>query len=165
MDYRIFNVRKDVNAYNCTQGRMDTVRESALKVGSGRKIPCCTGESNLCERHDGPMLYQLSYIPILMSLTRKGKCTLKYQQKHEAALEPVKKDNGSDAGTLISMNIHVDLNMPLILFGWNQKAQTDWIFDWLFRYQILHLKSKLQQGKPNFKIFRHVKAKSKNAKI
>ena len=107
MDYRIFNVRKDVNAYNCTQGRTDTVRESALKVGSGRKIPCCTGESNLCERHDGPMLYQLSYIPILMSLTRKRKCTLKYQQKHEAALEPVKKDNGSDAGTLISMNIYM----------------------------------------------------------
>ena len=33
-------------------------RESALKVDSGRKIPCHTGESNLCQRHGGPMLYQ-----------------------------------------------------------------------------------------------------------
>ena len=43
---------------------MDTVRESALKVDSGRKIPCRTGESNLRLRRAGPMLYQLSYIPI-----------------------------------------------------------------------------------------------------
>ena len=32
------------------------VRESALKVDSGRKIPCRTGESNLRQRRDGPML-------------------------------------------------------------------------------------------------------------
>ena len=41
----------------------DTVRESALKVDSGRKIPCSTGESNLHWQHASPMLYQLSYIP------------------------------------------------------------------------------------------------------
>ena len=41
----------------------DTVRESALKLDSGRKIPCRTGESNLRQRCAGPMLYQLSYIP------------------------------------------------------------------------------------------------------
>ena len=34
------------------------VRESALKVDSGRKIPCCRGESNLRQQHDGPMLCQ-----------------------------------------------------------------------------------------------------------
>ena len=34
------------------------VRESALKVDSGRKIPCRTGESNLRQRRDGPMLYK-----------------------------------------------------------------------------------------------------------
>ena len=34
------------------------IRESALKVGSGRKIPCCTRESNQHQQHDGPMLYQ-----------------------------------------------------------------------------------------------------------
>ena len=39
------------------------VEESALKVDSGRKIPCRTGESNLRRRRAGPMLYQLSYIP------------------------------------------------------------------------------------------------------
>ena len=44
-------------------GRMDTLRESALKGDSGRKIPCRTGKSNLFGRRTGPMLYQLSYIP------------------------------------------------------------------------------------------------------
>ena len=32
------------------------VRESALKVDSGRKISCRTGESNLHQWHDGPTL-------------------------------------------------------------------------------------------------------------
>ena len=44
-------------------GCTDTVRESALKVDSGRKIPCRTGEPNLRRWRAGPMLYQLSYIP------------------------------------------------------------------------------------------------------
>ena len=43
------------------------VRESALKADSGRKIPRGTGESNLRQRHDGPMLNQLSYIPPTLS--------------------------------------------------------------------------------------------------
>ena len=63
MDYRIFNMRTDVNACDCTQGCMDTVRESALKVDSGRKIPCHTGELNLHRQCAGTMLYQLGYIP------------------------------------------------------------------------------------------------------
>ena len=33
------------------------VRESALKVDSGRKIPRLTGESNMRQRRDGPMLW------------------------------------------------------------------------------------------------------------
>ena len=41
-DYGIFNVRTDINASNCTRGRMDTLRESALKADSGRNIPCRT---------------------------------------------------------------------------------------------------------------------------
>ena len=44
------------------EGGADTVRESALKVDSGRKIACRTGTSNLLPRRVGPMLYQLSYI-------------------------------------------------------------------------------------------------------
>ena len=64
MDYGIFNVRIDINACDCTRGCTDTVRESALKVDSRRKIPCRTGESNLRRQRAGPMLYQLSYIPI-----------------------------------------------------------------------------------------------------
>ena len=63
MDYGIFNVRTYVNACDCTRGCVDTVRESAVKVDSGRKIPCRTGESNLRQHRAGPMLYQLSYIP------------------------------------------------------------------------------------------------------
>ena len=66
MDCRIFNVRTDVNACSCTWGCMDTIRESALKVDSGRKIPYRTRESNLRQRRAGPMLYQLSYILALL---------------------------------------------------------------------------------------------------
>ena len=62
-DYGIFNVRTDVNASDCTRGCTDTVRESALKVDSGRKIPCRPWESNLRRRHAGPILYQLGHIP------------------------------------------------------------------------------------------------------
>ena len=42
------------------------VRESALKVDSGRKIPCRTEESHLGQRRAGPTLYQLSYIPVVI---------------------------------------------------------------------------------------------------
>ena len=64
MDYRIFNVRIDVNACDCTRGCTDTVRESALKVVFRRKISCRAGESYLRRRRVGPVLYQLSYILI-----------------------------------------------------------------------------------------------------
>ena len=71
MDYRIFNVYTYVTACDCTRGCTDTLKESALKVDSGRKIPCRTWESNLCQRRASPMLYQLSYIP-----TQVTKCGL-----------------------------------------------------------------------------------------
>ena len=64
MGYGIFNARTDVSARNCARGRTETVKESALTVDSGRKIPCCTRESNLRRQPAGPILYQLSYIPI-----------------------------------------------------------------------------------------------------
>ena len=63
MYYNSFNVRTDANACDCTRGSTDTVRESALKVGSGRKIPCRIGEWNLCRQRVGLTLYQVSYIP------------------------------------------------------------------------------------------------------
>ena len=63
MDYRIFNVRTDVNACDSTRGCTDTVTESALKVDSRRKLPHRTGESNLPQRRAGPTLYQLGNIP------------------------------------------------------------------------------------------------------
>ena len=47
----------------CTRVCTDTLRESALKVDSGRKIPCRIGESNLHRQRAGPTLCQLSYIP------------------------------------------------------------------------------------------------------
>ena len=43
MDYGIFIVRTDINAYDCTRGFTDIVRESAPKVDSRRKILCRTG--------------------------------------------------------------------------------------------------------------------------
>ena len=67
MDYEIFNVRTDVNASGFARGGCrDTVRESALKIDSGRKIPWHTGESNLRRQRAGRMLYQLSYIPTFL---------------------------------------------------------------------------------------------------
>ena len=66
MDYGIFNVRTDVNACDCARGCTDAVRESALKVDSGRKNPLMHREIDLHRRRDGPMLYQLSYIPTLV---------------------------------------------------------------------------------------------------
>ena len=56
MDCRIFNRGTDVSACNCTEGCAVIVRESALKVDYGRKIPCRTRESNLRQRRDDPML-------------------------------------------------------------------------------------------------------------
>ena len=56
----ILNVPTYVSAH---EGCTNTMRKSALKVDSGRKIPCRTGESNLPQRRAGPTLYQLSYIP------------------------------------------------------------------------------------------------------
>ena len=37
MDFRVFNIHKVVNACRCTWGCMDTEKESALKVDSGKK--------------------------------------------------------------------------------------------------------------------------------
>ena len=45
------------------KGVQTYVRESALKMDSGRKIPCRTRELNLHQRHDGPMLYQWATSP------------------------------------------------------------------------------------------------------
>ena len=64
MDYGIFNVRTDVNAFDCTRECANTVKESALKVDSGRKIPCRTRESNLRRRRADPMLRPTELHPI-----------------------------------------------------------------------------------------------------
>ena len=44
-------------------GVLTDIRESTLKVDSGRKIPCRTGESNLCQQRDGLMLYPTELHP------------------------------------------------------------------------------------------------------
>ena len=75
MVFGIFNVRTNVNACDCTRGCADTERESALKVDSGRKIPCRTGESNLRQRRAGPTLCKLSYIPTLFRKGHSQLCT------------------------------------------------------------------------------------------
>ena len=64
MDYRIFIVRTDVNAWNCTQGCTDTEGESALKVDSGKKIPCRTGESNLRQPTELHPIPYNNYLPV-----------------------------------------------------------------------------------------------------
>ena len=47
---------------------VQTLQESALKVDPGRKIPCHTGESNLCQRRADLTFYKLSYILTLQML-------------------------------------------------------------------------------------------------
>ena len=53
VDYKLFHMHTDVNACDGTRG----IRESALKVDSGRKIPCRTRESNLCQQRACPAIY------------------------------------------------------------------------------------------------------------
>ena len=76
MVLRIFHLRSDVNVRDCKRGCRDTVKDSALKSDSGRNIPCRIGESSLRRRRAGPMLFQLSYIPISKPLT----CDFFFQQ-------------------------------------------------------------------------------------
>ena len=62
--FRIFNMRTNVHILNAHWGCTDTVRESALKVDSRRKIPCWTRDSNLHQCHTClfiQMIYQVSY--------------------------------------------------------------------------------------------------------
>ena len=62
----------------------------------------------------------------------------------------------SDVSALISRDIQVELNMPLILFGLDQNVQTDRKFDLIILMAKFHIfKSKLQKGKPNVNIFIH----------
>ena len=60
-------------------GVTDTIREPALKVDSGRKIPYHTGELNLHQRHARPTLHQLSYIPVARRVGCMGFISFLYQ--------------------------------------------------------------------------------------
>ena len=50
MDDSLFNVRTDVNAYDAQGGCKNTVRESALKVDSGKKNPLPHRGNRTCIR-------------------------------------------------------------------------------------------------------------------
>ena len=74
MDYRIFNMRTDVNACGCTQGCTDTVRESALKADSERKNPlphrgiepasaACRSDALATELHPPPADWLSLHLP------------------------------------------------------------------------------------------------------
>ena len=60
------------NVCDCTWGCADTIRQSALKVDSGRNIPRCSGESNLCQQCASLMLDHLSYIPSAVNILDCG---------------------------------------------------------------------------------------------
>ena len=68
LTYAQMLMRADVH-----RGSIDTERESAVKFSSGRKIPCCTRESNLHQWHAGLALYQLNYIPAPLPLHGRGR--------------------------------------------------------------------------------------------
>ena len=53
LTWTISNKDTDVNACDCTWGCTDTIRESTLKVDSGRKIPCRTRLSNRRQQRAG----------------------------------------------------------------------------------------------------------------
>ena len=97
MDYGIFNAHTDVNACDCTRGCADTVSESALKVDSGRKIPCRTGESNLRLRHAGPMLNKLSCIPTHSSVLIAVEHMMLYAAEHTFLIKTNKETNKKTA--------------------------------------------------------------------
>ena len=62
----------------------------------------------------------------------------------------------SDVSALIGRDIQVELNMPLILFGFDQNVQTDKGLDLIIliaKFRIF--KSKLQKGKANVNMFIH----------
>ena len=61
----IFNVPTDVIAHIQGGGCAYTLRESAVQVDSGRKIPCCTRDWNLSSSALDLMLNPLSHIPAL----------------------------------------------------------------------------------------------------
>ena len=63
IDYKIFNVRTDVNACDCTRVCTDTVRESALKVDSGRKSLAALGNRTCVGSVPVQCCNRLSYIP------------------------------------------------------------------------------------------------------
>ena len=67
-------------AHGCCR---DIVRESALNVESGRKIPCRTGELNLPQLHAGPTLYQPRVsvrIPLVMIIRLSAALAFSYQE-------------------------------------------------------------------------------------
>ena len=78
MDYGIYNVHTDVNAYDCTRGCTDIVRESALKANWEKNPLLHRGIEPVPV---GPMVYQLSYIPIGKQ-TNKQTNTQQQQQQH-----------------------------------------------------------------------------------
>ena len=110
MDYTIFNMRTDVNAFGCTRGCTDTVRGSALKVKSERKIPCHTGESNQTQRRAHPMLYQLSHVPAFDYVPAACRDTDFYvrDQKHVAQK---RYSSSSKDDTQIREVLHIFLQM------------------------------------------------------
>ena len=60
---------------NAHGGVRTHARESALKVESGRKIPCCARKSNLRQRRDSPVLYKSATSPPIFSLITSSDCS------------------------------------------------------------------------------------------
>ena len=85
------------------EGFADTVRESALKVDSGTKIPCRTRESNLAQRRVCPTLYQLSYIRA--SLFSLSSAVIVVAEREREWMCNV-SDRGSSNSNIYKMSVH-----------------------------------------------------------
>ena len=114
MDYGVFNVRTDVNVCNCTRRCTDTIRESALKAVSGRKIPCRTRESNLRRQRARPMLYQLSYIPTLVARAVViNNSLLQYRWQNSPKLYCTDRGSSWSGQSGVKMTVSVDQSVQL----------------------------------------------------
>ena len=73
MDYRIFNMRTDVNASDCTQGCMDTHKSLHWKLTLGEKSLAATGNQTRVSSVTVWCSNQLSYTSPPWSLLKKRK--------------------------------------------------------------------------------------------
>ena len=78
MNYRIFNVRKDVNASDCTRECTDTVKESALKCDPGRETSVKFETKLIVKMSVVPLCSHLQFLAIIKFQHYGHSCTVSF---------------------------------------------------------------------------------------